>query len=109
MSATKFLVSLFATFVTLLVLWCSAGSASAAVYQETSCRDVPLLQSARPGETVRVCELARVPSTVEPTVSVLVPTHVYVRHATRSHARTGHTTVAHYGHRAPTSRMLASR
>lgn len=86
MSATKFLVSLLATFVTLLVLWCAAGSAHAATYQET-CRRVPLLQAARPRETVEVCELHRVANTVV---------------ASTTRARTGRTTVVHYGHRAPT-------
>lgn len=105
MTATKFLASLLATFVTLLVLWCAAGTAHAATFQEGDCRDVPLLQSARPGETVRVCELTRYPSVVEPTVHVIVPTHVYARTASKArHAahRTGHTTVVHYGARAAT-------
>lgn len=99
MTANKFLATLLATFVTLCYLWCQAGTASAATFEEGPCRAVPLIQSARPGETVRVCELTRYPSVVAPTVRVVVPTHVYARTTVR---RAGHTTVVHYGARPAT-------
>lgn len=92
MTATRFLVTMLASFVTLLVLWCAAGTASAATYQET-CKRIPLTQAARVGETVQVCELRRVASVVSPTRTVLASHHT-TRRATRVAAtRVGHTTV----------------
>lgn len=117
MTATKFLASLLATFVTLLVIWCAAGTAHAATYQET-CRRVPLLQAARVGETVEVCELHRVPSVVRPSLTAKLDKDgtcgglpatccswrtgsaaLCSSHPTR---RPGVTTVVHYGARPAT-------
>jgi len=90
--ASKFLVGLFATFVALLVLWCTAGNASAATYEE-SCSRRPMAQGLV-GEQVTTCELRRVPSTI-----TLASTPRQA-HATHPRVRTpGRTTVVHYGAR----------
>lgn len=80
--------------VILLVLWCSAGTAHAATYEET-CHRQPLLQAARVGETVEVCELHRVPSVVTRAPSK-------ARHVASNARRPGVTTVMHYGSRPAT-------
>lgn len=77
--------------VILAILWGTAGTAQAATYEET-CHRQPLIQAARPGETVEVCELHRVHSTIAPSGTRL---------ASRSVRRHGVTTVVHYGQRAP--------
>lgn len=109
----KFFAALLATFVTLLVLWCTASPASAAepsyAAQERalhayvdSCARQPLANG-RPGETVVICE------NVRPWSAVARPSKA--RHVARSARRTGTTTVVHYGHRAPvyTITYLVSR
>jgi hypothetical protein len=85
----KLIASLVATLVTLLVLWCAAGTASAA-----ECTRRPMVQGTI-GESVLTCD-GTLPafSEVRPTVRA---------HRTVSAARrAGTTTVVHYGHRAPT-------
>lgn len=79
--------------VILAILWSTAGTAHAAVYEET-CHRQPLTQAARPGETVEVCELHRVATVVRSAPSK-------ARLASRSVRRPGVTTVVHYGLRAP--------
>ena len=94
----RFFAALLATFVTLLVLWCAAGTASAAeapyAAQERalhayvdSCHRQPLANG-RPGEGVMVCENVRSWSRV-------------ARPVASKARRAGTTTVVHYGHRAP--------
>lgn len=80
--------------VILAILWSTAGTAHAAVYEET-CHRQPLTQAARPGETVEVCELHRVPSRIASTL------RRSARLAARNVRRPGVTTVVHYGTRAP--------
>ncbi len=88
---TQGLVLAVATFVTLLVLWCTADSAHAAVYEEGPCVRRPMAQGIV-GEQVTICELRRVPSTVRTTA----PVAQRLAHAAR---RAGRTTVAHHGRR----------
>lgn len=108
-TAARLLASILAVFVTLCVLWADAASAAEPTYsaQESalhayvdSCHREPLANG-RPGEGVTVCENVRSWSRV-------------ARHgasSARTHARTGTTTVVHYGHRAPvyTITYLAAR
>lgn len=112
----KFLASVAALLVTLLVLWCAAGSASAAELPATApglhayeidCHVAPLYNG-RVGETVRVCDHVRLVMVAAPHGARAART---ARLASRAHARTGHTTVVHYGHRAPmyTITYMASR
>ncbi len=121
MTANKFLTAIFATLAGLLTLWCLAGTAHAATYEET-CTRRPMLQG-RAGEQVTTCELRRIPTTI---VSAGVSSKARSLHGkldkdgtcggtpaaccdwrTGSKAlcqarRPGVTSVVHYGVRAPT-------
>lgn len=78
---TQALALLGAVLVVLLVLWCAAGTAHAAIYEE-HCTRGPL-HNGRVGETVVTCDLRRVQTVVRPTTRL-----------------PGRTTVVHYGARA---------
>lgn len=117
------LLLLTTVLVTLLVLWCAAGSANAAEptqepglhAYESDCYSRPLLNG-RVGETVRVCERVKLVSV--PTARPAKPAWCVAngglcvwRTALRLARRPGVTAVVHYGHRAPvhTITYLATR
>lgn len=87
-SFNRFVAIQFAALLAVVAVLLASRLAGAATFEETDCRAVPLTQAARPGETVVVCELRRVPSRVSKAPSV-----PQVR-------RAGRTTVVHYGARS---------